>query len=221
MRHALVLILFVAVSAHATDPFIEHLAVSETALKKGDYAKALKVDEELIQGMVDHLGPGSDETKWFAVAVLHKALALAGLGQQDEAIWYWHAAVNIYPDIAVSDMSMFGAPAAFLKEHPLVEEPQIPHAGGQSVKAPVPLKRVEPVYPYAVRAYHVTGIIVMQCVIDKSGNVRDIVIKRRLSAGTLTYAAMEAARKWKFEPGLMDGKPVDVLFNLTFNFILR
>jgi TonB family protein len=220
LKRALLLLLF-ATSAYAADPFIEHLAKSEIALKNGDYAKALKIDEELIQGMVDHLGPGSDETKWFAVAVLHKALALAGLGQQDEAIWVWHEAVNIYPDIAGSDMSMFGAPAAFLKEHPLVEEPLGIAPPGGSVKAPVPLKRAEPEYPYAVRVYHVTGIVVVQCIIDKSGNIRDVFIKRRLAAGTLTYAAIEVVRKWKFQPATIDGQPVDVLFNLTFNFTLR
>jgi TonB family protein len=221
MKRSLLLLFLVAAPAFAADPFIERLAGSEVALKKGDYAKALKIDEELIQGMVDHLGPGSEETKWFAVAVLHKALALAGLGQKDEAIWTWHAAVNIYPDIAASDMSMFGAPAAFLKEHPLVEEPELPHVNGKSVQAPVVLERVEAVYPYAVRVYHVTGIVILQCIIDKSGNVRDIVIKKRLPAGTLTYAAMEAIRKWKFQPATMDGRPVDVVFNLTFNFKLR
>jgi TonB family protein len=220
LKRALFLLLF-ATSAYAADPFIEHLAQSEIALRSGDYTKALKVDEELIQGMVDHLGPGTEETKWFAVAVLHKALALAGLGRQDDAIWSWHEAINIYPNIVHADMAMFGAPAAFLKAHPLVEEhPEIAHVGG-AVKAPVALKRVEPLYPYAVRVYHVTGIVIMQCIIDKNGDVTDIVVKRRLAAGTLTYAAMEAMRKWKFSPGTIDGQPVDVLFNLTINFKLR
>ena len=103
--------LLFAVSAYAADPFISRLGDSATALKSGDYAKALKIDERLIDDMVERLGPGDAESKWFAVAVLHKAVALAGLGRNDDAVWYWHVALNIYPAIAESDMSMFGAPA--------------------------------------------------------------------------------------------------------------
>ncbi|HEV2721336.1 MAG TPA: hypothetical protein VG323_15040, partial [Thermoanaerobaculia bacterium] len=78
-------LLFVAVSAFATDPFIARLTESEELLKKGEYAKALKIDNRLIDDMVDNLGPGDEETKWFGVALLHKAFALRGVGQDEEA----------------------------------------------------------------------------------------------------------------------------------------
>ena len=222
MKRLLLFLLLVAAPAFAADPLVERLGDSSKALIAHDYAKALKIDERMIDDMIARLGPGEDETKWFAVIVAHKALALAGLGREDDAVWYWHVALNIYPGVAGSDMSVFGPPAEFLLKHPLTM-PELPHAGSKTsgIKAPAVVKRVEPLYPYATRFFHVTGIVILQCVIDKSGNVRDVEIKKALPAGTLSYAAMEALRQWKFEPGMLDGKPVDVLFNLTINFKLR
>lgn len=223
MKRLLVaLLLCMAASAHAADPLIDRLGDSATELKKGDYAKALKIDERLIDDMVNRLGPGDAESKWFSVAVAHKAMALAGLHRDDDAIWYWHAAVNLYPSIAQSDMSMFGAPAEFLKQHPLKERVDVtPVRSAQGIQPPKTIKRVEPLYPASARMFRVSGIAILECVIDKSGAVRDIYLRRGLPAPTMTYCAMEALRQWKFEPATLDGKPIDVLFNLTFNYKLR
>lgn len=217
MKRALFLLLF-ATSAYAADPFMTHIGESSKALVARDYKKALKIDERLINDMLDSLGPGEDETKWFAVVVAHKALALAGLGREESAIWYWHVALNIHPGVAGSDMSAFGPPAEFLQKHPF-HPPDLPHAGVQNIKPPKLVHRVEPEYPYAARLAQVSGIVIFECVIDKQGSVRDIVIKRPLP-GTICYTALEALREWKFEPATADGQPIDVLYNVTFNFKL-
>ncbi|HEY6138903.1 MAG TPA: energy transducer TonB [Thermoanaerobaculia bacterium] len=219
MKRALFLLLL-ATSAYATDPLIVRIGASATALKTGDYAGALKIDERLIRDMLDRLGPGQEESKWFAVAVVHKAVALAGLGREDDAIWYWHVALNILPAIAETDMSMFGAPAVFLKQHPL-QHPEIPLVAW-NVKPPSTRTRVQPRYPLGMRTFGVTDIaIVIQAVIDKEGNVRDIEVKRAPPTATLTFAALEALRQWKFHPATIDGKAIDVAFNLTANFKLK
>jgi len=113
-------------------------------------------------------------------------------------------------------MSMFGAPAEFLKTHPFAAS-----AASGSILSPKVVKRVEPLYPAGARAFGVSGIAIFACVIDKNGSLRDIAMKKGLPAPTLSYMAMEALRQWKFEPGTIDGKPVDVLFNLTINYKLR
>lgn len=126
MRRLAILLFLFAGAAYANDTFIDRIADSADVLKKGDYAKALKMDERLIKDIVDDLGPGNAATKWFSAAVAHKAIALAGVGRDADAIWYWHVALNIYPEIGNSNLSIFGAPGEFLKKHPLPAEAEVP-----------------------------------------------------------------------------------------------
>jgi len=222
----LLLLLLLALPAYA-DPLINRLGDSAVELKSGRYAKALKIDNGVIDDMFERLGPGDAETKWFAVALGHKALALAGLGQNDDAIWFWHMAVNIYPDLERADISMFGAPAEFLKKHPL--PPEHPEMLCLSLNGPVPancrapvaVNRVKPRYPEGARLFRVRGKAIVDCVIDKNGTVRDVRLKQALPAPTLSYAAMQAIHQWTFKPATLDDQPVDVFFRLTVNFKLE
>lgn len=90
---------------------------------------------------------------------------------------------------------------------------------GGDVKAPVLLQRADPVYPEEARAARISGIVIVEVVIDKNGEVRDAVILKDLPNG-LGQAAVDAVKQWKFKPATKDGQPVDVLFNLTVNFRL-
>jgi len=91
---------------------------------------------------------------------------------------------------------------------------------GGDVKAPVAISKVDPVYPEVARKARVSGIVIVECIIDKSGTVRDVQVLKGLPFG-LDQAAVEAVKKWKFKPGTLNGQPVDVIFNLTVNFKLN
>jgi len=227
VKRRLLLLLLLALPAYAGDPFIERLGDSAIELKQGEYAKALKIDDGVIDDMFDRLGPGDAETKWFAIALGHKALALAGLGRNDDAIWFWQMAVNIHPDLARADMSMFGAPAGFLKQYhlpPLRPEKSLvigEPAGTGKIHAPVVINRTKPRYPEGARLFRIRGIVVVDCVIDKNGKMRDMRLKQVLPAATMSYAAMEAMHQWTFKPATLDDRPVDAYFTLTVNFKLE
>ena len=91
---------------------------------------------------------------------------------------------------------------------------------GGDVKAPTVLKRVEPKYSDLARHAKTTGIVIVEAVIDKNGNVDQVRIIKGLPLG-LSEAAEEAVKAWKFKPGTLNGEPVDVIFNLTVNFTLQ
>ena len=90
---------------------------------------------------------------------------------------------------------------------------------GGDVKAPVVLSKVEPQYPEEARKARIAGIVIVEVIIDKSGNVADINVLKPLPFG-LDQAAVDAVKQWKFKPALKNGEPVDVVFNLTVNFKL-
>ena len=84
----------------------------------------------------------------------------------------------------------------------------------------MPIKRIEPRYPEKARLLRISGIVILECTIDKSGVVRDGRVLKGLPVPTMAYAALEAVRHWTFQPATVDGEPVNVFFNLTINFRL-
>ena len=93
-------------------------------------------------------------------------------------------------------------------------------AGTGGVTSPVAIHRVEPVYPPAMVRAHLGGWVVLQCIIDKSGHIRDVSVVRS-SFGAFEQPAIDAVQKWVFTPGTLNRQPVDVIFELTVKFEVR
>ena len=94
------------------------------------------------------------------------------------------------------------------------------HAGGE-VTPPQVLKRVEPQFAESARRAMTGGhnvIVIVESVIAKAGCVRNIRLLSQAPFGEINGAAILALSQWKFRPGYLDQKPVDVIFNLTVNF---
>ena len=90
---------------------------------------------------------------------------------------------------------------------------------GGDVKAPVIVNRAEPNYTEAARKARVSGIVIVEAIIDKNGNVNEVKVVKGLPLG-LAEEAANAVRKWKFRPGTHNGRPVATIFNLTVNLKL-
>jgi protein TonB len=88
------------------------------------------------------------------------------------------------------------------------------------VKAPVAINRSDPNYTDAARQARIAGMVVVEAIIDKQGNVDNVKVIRGLPAG-LSEEAEKAVRKWKFKPGTLNGEPVATIFNLTVTFKLN
>jgi TonB family protein len=107
-----------------------------------------------------------------------------------------------------------------IPEGPPEVAPQGPiHVGGD-VKAPVKISTPQPQYTEIARKARIQGVVIVQAIIDKGGNVTNVQVLKGLPMG-LDQAAVEAIKKWKFEPATLNGKPVDVYYNLTVNFTLQ
>ena len=204
-----------AAASNAADSWRGQLDQSAGVLQTGDYSKSLIAIDRVIGGMVERLG-GDNES--FATILTHKALASAGLGNIDDALWYWCIAQQIEPQIANKDLSSFGAPGEFLKRHPItVVDP----ATGAGATAPKVLKQVIPTFPAGASRFALGGgDLVVQVIVDKNGTPTLPHIIHGLPAPSLSYIALEALKRWKFQAATRNGEPVASVFNLQVHYKL-
>jgi len=90
---------------------------------------------------------------------------------------------------------------------------------GGGVSAPKEIYAPEPEYSEEARKVKHMGTVVLQLVVGSDGNPRDIRVVRTLGLG-LDEKAIEAVRRWRFEPAKKDGKPVAALVSVEVDFHL-
>jgi protein TonB len=88
---------------------------------------------------------------------------------------------------------------------PVAEEP----ASGAGLQGLTPIQKVDPAYPAELMRSEVEGVVMLYAVIHADGSVGRI----RLLSGVnerLNANAAAAFAKWRFQPALRDGKPVEL-----------
>ncbi|HEX2344684.1 MAG TPA: energy transducer TonB [Vicinamibacterales bacterium] len=89
---------------------------------------------------------------------------------------------------------------------------------GGGVTTPTVIREVRPSYtPEAMRA-KIQGLITLEVVVLRDGGPGDIRIVRSLDPGGLDRQAIAAVREWRFNPGRLNGVPVDVLVTIELSF---
>jgi len=88
------------------------------------------------------------------------------------------------------------------------------------VTAPVLLHKVRPKFPELGRRAGMTGVVVVRCVIDRNGRVRDPQIIKA-AFPPFNTAVIEAVQQWRFTPGSHNGEAVESYLNLTVSFSLN
>lgn len=120
-------------------------------------------------------------------------------------------------------------PATYKEVSPRPSEGEADHTGSSNgevyqvkgeVSAPIKLSESAPQYTGITRWARIEGVVIVQAVIDKQGNVTDSVVLKGLPMG-LTESTVRAIKQWKFAPATLDGESVSVYYNLTINYSLR
>jgi TonB family protein len=102
-----------------------------------------------------------------------------------------------------------GGKEALKKEPAEVGEVVEPHA----------IKKVNPVYPEEARKAGIQGTVLLEATTDEKGDVVKVRVLK--SIPELDQAAITALKQWKYEPYLVDGKPIGITFTVTIRFSLK
>jgi len=79
-------------------------------------------------------------------------------------------------------------------------------------------RSVSPSYPLLAKQMKVQGAVVLQALIDKTGNIEDLHVVS--GPAILSAAAQEAVKQWHFKPYYQGGQPVETEARITVNFTI-
>ena len=88
----------------------------------------------------------------------------------------------------------------------------------------IPISRRAPKYPEVARVYDIEATLKCSFIITAQGQVEDIKIIETTPAGVknlFLYESIDALRKWKFKPNLINGRPVRVKVFQELEFKLK
>jgi protein TonB len=80
------------------------------------------------------------------------------------------------------------------------------------------ISQPKPQYPPIARQARISGSVVLQATISKSGTIENLHVIS--GHPMLIQAAMDAVRQWKYKPYLLNGDPVEVDTQITVNFTM-
>lgn len=87
--------------------------------------------------------------------------------------------------------------------------------------APSVVSQVVPAYPELAKKAGIEGVVYLQVLVSKEGQVEDVKIKECDQPNNgFEEAASEAVKKWVFKPALQEGKPVAATVTIPFKFKL-
>ena len=104
------------------------------------------------------------------------------------------------------------------KQRPSARRPKVIRKSTDVLKREA-INRAEPVYPPLARAAKVSGSVTVEVTINEEG---DVISARAISGHPLLRdSAIDAARKWRFNPTKLSSVPVEVIGKIVFDFSLN
>lgn len=113
---------------------------------------------------------------------------------------------------------VLGGLKSALPPPPVASGPKSPVRVGGAVKPPRLLFGPAPDYPVLARQARLSGVVIIEAVIDEHGDVKGM---RAISGHPLLIpAALSAVSKRKYEPTILDGEPtpIDLRVEISFSF---
>jgi TonB family protein len=68
------------------------------------------------------------------------------------------------------------------------------------------LKRISPDYPQQARTQRIEGRVILSAMVNEDGSVSDVKVVQ--GPTVLAESAVAAVARWRFQPFLLNGKPI-------------
>jgi len=211
---------FVSIAKDASDEFGAHLERIEATVAEGDYKSAKRKAAKFEREMLDRIIGGPRVPEYLGeIARLH-AIALAGVGEMDHAAWKWQIALAISPETTDQEFDDFGDVGrdlqAFIRTNPVLVDPA--NSMREKGSQPVPTKQPTIRYPKAQGKLKLHGSVVVQIVIGIDGKPYNPQIVKLSGRPIMAYSTLVGLRRWRFEPSMVDGTPVNSFMTITMRF---
>jgi TonB family protein len=195
---------------HGLHGLADSLKKIDGQFQRGEWAAAEAESRSLLSDALLRKASGTFD------AMARLALAEAGQGRTDDALWHWSVAQILEVDF---DPKPFGAPGELLLSHALRHLDEVPNGltlrrqgdGGGPFSPPRPLETQKIELPSTWGAIPMG--IRLQVVVDAQGRVEQPVVAQSTSVG-LTYVVLKSLRDWRFEPARAGEAPVAAFYEL-------
>lgn len=91
---------------------------------------------------------------------------------------------------------------------------------GGEVQAAKIVEKVQPVYPDKARTAGIDGTVILHAVIGMDGKPLSLKVMNNQIDSDLARASVEAVSKWRYQPTLLNGEPIEVDTTIVVNFTL-
>ena len=200
----------------------DRLARIDAQLKAAQFEAADRELRALNGAIAEHFGSGSQAMYTVGVISSFRALAAAGLNDSKDAEWYWSVAKSLYPKFAGSDLRVYGAAGEAVMRIDSSKSCEVPQrsdyaqfTGPKAIHTPLPK------YPYHAVETGIAEAIVVDVIIAEDGTTRCPRVVDTHDDPSLAWALLEAMKDWRYEPALLDGRPVAVPLRQTIDFRLK
>ncbi len=119
--------------------------------------------------------------------------------------------------VALAALLLFALAGTGAANPPVSQDKPVKATG--DAKPPKIVHMVEPVYPEDARKQGIEGKVILEATADIKGKVQGVKVLRGVDG--LNQAAMDAVKQWTYEPMMINGKPMPVVFTVTVQFRLK
>ncbi len=199
----------------------------DAKLRAGNWKKGQRAARRTAEDIVRQSWYGAELRRILAELAFYQAAAAANMGQNEEAIWYWHIAQNVDPRIRKKDPAPYGDAGKLLREFLLRKRGEAPArfrvarpGYGKRFHHPVPAAGWAPSIPMNAGAkLEGAGHIRVELIVDRQGRPHHPVLISTYLHPVVVYSALDSLRTMPpFQPASDSGEPVDSLFEFTAGF---